>query len=106
MNGKCIDCGVQCSDAQSDLVPCSLFFIYESHFHQMDFRVRYTKDDSVEIYKAKLVARGFQQNEDIDFFQSSSPVVKPMTLRLIFSLAPTHGLGVHQVDINNAFLNS
>lgn len=57
------------------------------------FRIKYTKDGGVERYKARLVARGFQQNAGIDFFQTYSPVVKPVTLRLIFSITITFGWG-------------
>lgn len=69
------------------------------------FRIKYTKDGGVERYKARLVARGFQQNAGIDFFQTYSPVVKPVTLRLIFSITITFGWGNQQVDIDNVFIN-
>lgn len=47
---------------------------------------------------------GFQQNASIYNFHTYSPVVKPVTLRIIFSLAVTYGRDIQQVDINNAFL--
>lgn len=50
------------------------------------------------------MARGFQQNAGIYYFDTYSPVVKPVTLRIIFSLAVTFGGDIQQVDINNAFL--
>lgn len=59
----------------------------------------------MERYKARLVARGFQQNAGVDYFQTFSPVIKPLTLRIIFSLTATKGWNIQQIDINNAFLN-
>ena len=43
-------------------------------------------DDSIELYKARLVARGFTQQEDIDYSETFSPVIKPATVRLVFSI--------------------
>ncbi|KAE8657482.1 hypothetical protein F3Y22_tig00116994pilonHSYRG00013 [Hibiscus syriacus] len=41
----------------------------------------------------------------IDFHEVFSPVVKPVTVRVILTLALTMGWLLHQVDINNVFLN-
>ena len=69
------------------------------------FRVKYKADDSVDRFKTRLVAKGFQQLAGIDFFENYSPVVKASTIRVIFSLVVTHGQDIQQVDVNNAFLN-
>lgn len=69
------------------------------------FRIKHKADGQVDRYKARLVARGFQQNAGIDYFSTFSPVVKPLTLHIIFSLAVTKRWIIQQVDINNAFLN-
>ncbi|KAK6152772.1 hypothetical protein DH2020_012411 [Rehmannia glutinosa] len=68
------------------------------------FRTKFKSDGTVERLKARLVARGFQQNAGVDFFDTFSPVVKPLTIRIMFSLAITRGWKIHQVDVNNAFL--
>ncbi|KAH9740738.1 retrovirus-related pol polyprotein from transposon RE2 [Citrus sinensis] len=44
------------------------------------FRVKYNPDGSVSKFKVRLVAKGFHQTYDIDFFETFSPVVKPCTL--------------------------
>ena len=41
----------------------------------------------------------------MDFFETFSPVVKPSTIKVIFTLAVTFGWDIQQVDVNNAFLN-
>jgi len=53
----------------------------------------------------KLVAKGFHQIHGIDFFETFSPVVKPVTIRVVLTLAPSNGCSIQQIDINNAFLN-
>jgi hypothetical protein len=41
---------------------------------------------SVDHYKARLVAKDFKQQMGIDYNGTFSPVVKPATTRLVFSL--------------------
>ena len=48
-------------------------------------------DDSIERYKAQLVARGFSQQEGIDYFKTFSPIVKQATAQLIFIVTVSRG---------------
>jgi hypothetical protein len=47
-------------------------------------------DGSIEQYKTRLVARGFTQQESIDYYETLSLVVKQVTVRLVFSIAVSH----------------
>ncbi|GAU39478.1 hypothetical protein TSUD_159100 [Trifolium subterraneum] len=69
------------------------------------FRVKENPDGSINKYKARLVAKGFLQTPGFDFNETFSPVIKPVTIRLILTLAVTYKWPVQQIDINNAFLN-
>ena len=51
------------------------------------------------------MARGFTQQEGIDYLETFSPVVKPATVRLVLTIAVTRGWFIHQLDVHNAFLN-
>ena len=69
------------------------------------YKIKRKSDDSIERYKACLVARGFTQQEGIDYSETFSPVIKQATVRLVFSIAVSSGWKIHQLDIHNAFLN-
>ena len=62
-------------------------------------------DGTVEKYKARLVAKGFRQRENIDFFDTYSPVTRITSIRVLISLAAVYNLIVHQMDVKTAFLN-
>jgi hypothetical protein len=68
------------------------------------FKHKFKADGSLERYKARWVLRGFTQRPGIDFSETFSPVVKPATLRTVLSLALSHKWPIHQLDVNNAFL--
>ncbi|XP_031278121.1 uncharacterized protein LOC116136587 [Pistacia vera] len=65
----------------------------------------YHVDGSLHKYKARLVAKGFQQTLGLDYFETFSQVVKPSTIRIIFTLTVSKGWDIQQVDVNNVFLN-
>jgi hypothetical protein len=44
------------------------------------FRVKRKSDGSIDRYKARLVAKGFHQQLEIDFEETYSLVVKPITI--------------------------
>ena len=56
-------------------------------------------------YKARLVARGFSQRKNEDYFETYNPVVSIETIRLALSIAATLNYNVCQFDVCIAFLN-
>jgi len=68
-------------------------------------RIKRRVDGSVERYKACLVARGFAQQEGINYSETFSPIIKHEIMRLVFSIAVSCNWKIHQLDIHNAFLN-
>jgi hypothetical protein len=68
------------------------------------FKIKYKADGSIAKYKARLVVRGFTQQEDIDYFETFSPVLKHTSLRILLSIAATDDLELEQADVETAFL--
>lgn len=56
-------------------------------------------------YKARLDARGFQQLEGIDHFETFAPVVKFISIGMILSTAAVEDIHLHQMDVKTALLN-
>ena len=69
------------------------------------FRVKENPDGTIHKYKARLVAKGFHQQAGSDFTETFSPVVKPVTVRTVLTIAVSNKWPIQQIDVNNAFLN-
>ncbi|GJR94311.1 integrase, catalytic region, zinc finger, CCHC-type containing protein [Tanacetum coccineum] len=55
--------------------------------------------------KARLVARGYRQEEGIDFEESFTPVARLEAIRIFLAFAAHINMVVYQVDVKTAFLN-
>jgi len=69
------------------------------------FKKKLRSDGTIDKYKARVVVRGFDQKEGIDYFDTYSPVTKISTIRTLIALATIFDLVVHQMDVKTAFLN-
>ncbi|GJZ33935.1 ribonuclease H-like domain-containing protein [Tanacetum coccineum] len=69
------------------------------------YKHKYNADESLSRYKARLVANGRSQQQGIDCDETFSPVVKPVIIRTVLSLAVSRQWPTHQLNVKNAFLH-
>ncbi|CAI7890039.1 unnamed protein product [Closterium sp. NIES-53] len=69
------------------------------------FKIKSDADGNIERYNSRLVAKGYQQKEKVDYKELFAPVVKPTTLRTLLAGAAIKGWVVKQMDVTTAFLN-
>ncbi|WVY97343.1 hypothetical protein V8G54_029494 [Vigna mungo] len=68
------------------------------------YRVKEDHDGSKR-YQARLVVKGFQQKEGVDYTEIFAPVVKLNTIRSVLSIVASEGLYLEQLDVKTTFLH-
>ena len=69
------------------------------------FKIKTCNNGNPPRYKARLVARGFEQEDGSDFLDTFAPVVRWETIRTLVAIATHLGWPLHQLDVLTAFLN-
>jgi hypothetical protein len=69
------------------------------------FKVKIKSYGSIERYKARLVARGFQQTQGLDYDETFAHVAHMTTFRTLIAVAASSSWSISQMDVKNAFLN-
>lgn len=68
------------------------------------FKTKLNEEGNIDKYKAKLVVKGYAQEEGIDFDEVFAPVARWDTIRILLSVAAQRGWKVYQLDVKSAFL--
>ena len=69
------------------------------------FKVKRNPSGTVDRFKARCVARGFEQREGIDYTETFAATAGATTIRTFLTVSKMQGMNVHQIDIKTAFLN-
>jgi hypothetical protein len=69
------------------------------------FKIKTDEKGAISKYKARLVARGFQQSYGENFKDVFSPTLRMDSIRFLISTAVQNQMKVHHLDVQTAFLN-
>ncbi|XP_044717342.1 reverse transcriptase (RNA-dependent DNA polymerase) domain-containing protein [Hirsutella rhossiliensis] len=68
------------------------------------YRLKRGTDGQIVRHKARFVAKGYEQQEGIDYSETFASVVRPESYRTIFAIAAAEDLEIEQMDVKTAFL--
>ena len=70
------------------------------------FKVKLDSNSKPIRYKARVVAKGFQQVYGLDYHETFAPVAKIKSMKLVLAIAAQFDLELKQLDFDTAFLNA
>jgi hypothetical protein len=70
------------------------------------FKLKRNANGQITRYKARLVARGFTHEKDVDYHETFAPIVRVISIRTLLALAPCNDWEVEQLDVMTAFLEA
>jgi len=69
------------------------------------FKTKFNEHGQVEKYKAKLVAKGYAQQYEINYTEVFAPVARLDTIRMILAVVAHRSWEVFQLDVKSVFLH-
>ena len=69
------------------------------------YKIKTRSDGTVDCYKARLVARGFTQEYEIDYEETFAPVARLSSVRTLIAISAARRWPLFQMDVKYAFLN-
>ena len=69
------------------------------------YKIKTRSDDTVDSYKARLVARGFTQKYVIDYEETFALMARLSSGRTLITVSVARKWPLFQMDVKNAFLN-
>jgi hypothetical protein len=69
------------------------------------YKIKCDSKKNIDRFKARLMAKGFTQREEIDYNETFSPVLSKDSFRIIMTLVAYYDLELYQIDVKTTFLN-
>ena len=88
------------------LDPCAQTPGYQCHQSRWVFKIKRTKEGTLDRYKAGWVACGFTQVEGVDYNNTYVSVAKPVSVWTMMTMVAQYDLECKQLEIVTAFLHS
>ena len=63
-------------------------------------------DGKVEIYKARMIAKGYSQKPGFDYEETFAPVAMLKSTKILLSIVAYLDYEIWQIDVKTTFLNS
>jgi hypothetical protein len=70
------------------------------------YAVKQGSDENEVKFKARYVAKGFSQVENIDYEETFSPTAQMSSLRMFIQAAVDRDMSIQQMDVKSAYLNA
>lgn len=67
------------------------------------FKIKYNADSTIERFKARLIAKGYTQQEGPDFHNAFSHVAKLTIVRVVVATIALKHWHVYEMDVHNIF---
>ena len=62
-------------------------------------------DENIQMYKVRLIAKGYKQKQGVNFDETFSPVAMLKSIRILLVMTTYHDYEIWQMNIKIAFLN-
>ena len=72
----------------------------------MHFALKYGPNGETSRFRARFVAKSFEQIEGKDFHKTYSPTIKMSTIKIFLGIAIQNRYELRQLDIKTALLNA
>lgn len=69
------------------------------------YKTKRNVEGNIERHKARLVIKGYKQQQGRDYEETFAPVARMETVRTMLSIAAQHKWKFYQMDVKYAFLN-
>ena len=70
------------------------------------YTIKCGKNNEIEKFKTRYVARGFSQISGIDYDDTFSPTAHMTSFRVLIQLSVQYKLLLHQMDVSSAYLHA
>ena len=69
------------------------------------FKRKIGADGQINTFKARLVTKGYNQRQRIDYDKTFSPVAMIKSIRILLGIAAYYDYQIWQMDVKTTFLN-
>eukprot|EP00253_Pinus_taeda_P007274 PITA_07274 len=69
------------------------------------YKAKSNAEGKIDRHKARLVVKGYKQQQGKDYDETFAPVARMETVRIVLSIAAQHKWKIYQMDVKSAFLN-